>query len=195
MRQWLNFHFFRISTQIIKTPTQFQHVICLATGMLSLHMLFSSTFYYIILLIILSYILLFISTYFQYVKHRGALIVLSSLVFLVVCELWLVEPKQWHRIRGPQMIVVMKSVSLAFDLDIGTVKEIPNLVYYSGLFQSLGIHSESAWMQLNFFFQGTCCVQEHACLDRGHLITIICRFIDSRSGISGGWEEYSIALD
>lgn len=107
-------------------------MICFGTGLVSLHIFFSTTVYYIISLVILSYILLLTATYFQYERHRGALLILTSLVFLVICELWLVDAKEWHRIRGPQMLIVMKSVSLGFDLDIGTIQKIPNLVQYSG---------------------------------------------------------------
>lgn len=110
-------------------------MICFLTGLVSLHVLFSSTAYYIITLVILSYILLFLATYFQYQKHRGALLIIFSLTFLIACELWLVDALDWHRIRGPQMIVVMKSVSLGFDLDIGTIRDIPNLFQYSGEFK------------------------------------------------------------
>lgn len=129
----LFFFSFRLSTQVLKIPNHFQHMICLATGVVSLHIFFSTTVYYIISLVIMSYILLLTATYFQFERHRGALLILTSLSFLVICELWLVDAKEWHRIRGPQMIIVMKSVSLGFDLDIGTIEKIPNLVQYSGL--------------------------------------------------------------
>lgn len=121
-------------------------MICFGTGLVSLHILFSTTVYYIISLVILTYLLLLTATYFQYHKHRGTLLILSSLFFLIICELWLVDPKEWHRIRGPQMIVIMKSVSLGFDLDIGTIEKIPNLVQYSGMKKI--IH--------NFFFVHFC---------------------------------------
>lgn len=31
------------------------------------------------------------------------------------------------------MIIIMKSISLAFDLDTGKVKALPNPIYYAGI--------------------------------------------------------------
>lgn len=140
---------FRLSTQVVQIPSNIQHIICLGTGLVSLHIFFSTTVFYIISLVIISYILLLTATYFQYKKHRGALLILASLVFLVICEIWLVDAKEWHRIRGPQMIIVMKSVSLGFDLDIGTIENIPEFVEYSGYMLCPGTCIFGPWTSFN----------------------------------------------
>lgn len=117
----------------VKKPSFCRHIISFLTGLLSLHFLFSTSIYYIIFFVVLGYVLLFITTHFQCKKYRTIILILSSFLYLVLCELWIVDAKQWHRIRGPQMIIVMKSISLAFDLDVGKVKTVPNFVYYAGI--------------------------------------------------------------
>uniref|UniRef100_A0A023FXI7 Protein-serine O-palmitoleoyltransferase porcupine n=1 Tax=Amblyomma parvum TaxID=251391 RepID=A0A023FXI7_AMBPA len=52
-------------------------------------------------------------------KHRGLACASLVTVFVIACELKLVEPKSWHKIRGCQMVLCMKLVSLAVDLDRG----------------------------------------------------------------------------
>ena len=43
-----------------------------------------------------------------------------DILFIVVCKFKLAERKQWHKIRGAQMITIMKSVSVGFDFDMET---------------------------------------------------------------------------
>lgn len=47
-------------------------------------------------------------------------------------ELWWADPVDWHSIRGAQMIILMKVVSVGYDLDARTLTTCP------GIFELLG---------------------------------------------------------
>jgi porcupine-like protein len=49
--------------------------------------------------------------------YRGASVAIFCLSFNVVCELHLAFPHDWQTIRGVQMILSMKLISLGFDMD------------------------------------------------------------------------------
>lgn len=119
---------FRINVSIRSLPSSIQHVFSLVCGLLALQSVFPTSFLFLVVLPFFSYLPLLLPS------HRGGCVLLLSAVFLVCCELFWLEPRLWHQIRGPQMILIMKSVSLGFDLDIGTVRHVPNLLQYSGKF-------------------------------------------------------------
>lgn len=50
-------------------------------------------------------------------RHRGLACAVLVASFVIACELWLVEPTSWHQVRGCQLVLCMKLVSLAVDLD------------------------------------------------------------------------------
>lgn len=116
----------------IKKQSSLQHIMSVVAGLLSLHSLFSVNVYHILIFVFLTYFLLYCAAYLQYKNQCGTLLLSSSVLYLCLCELWLVDSRKWHQIRGSQMIVAMKSISLAFDFGIGKIKNLPNLMYYSG---------------------------------------------------------------
>ena len=50
-------------------------------------------------------------------SHRGPATALAILTANILAELWLVEALAWHQVRGAVMILSMKIISLAFDMD------------------------------------------------------------------------------
>lgn len=67
-------------------------------------------------------------------RCRGPLCALACIAFLVTCELWLVDAASWHKVRGSQMIIAMKLISLAVDVDAGCYKMPPLLQSVGYLF-------------------------------------------------------------
>lgn len=116
----------------IKTPSVIQHLISFVTGFLSLYFLFSTSVCFILLLALFSHILLSLTTFFQCVKYRSLSLIVFTFLYLVICELYLVDERHWHRIRGSQMIIVMKTISLALDLDLGKMKTAPSVIEFIG---------------------------------------------------------------
>lgn len=51
--------------------------------------------------------------------HALWVALLSALCYLLLGELHMVDTVTWHKMRGAQMVVAMKAVSLGFDLDRG----------------------------------------------------------------------------
>lgn len=44
----------------------------------------------------------------------------------------MVNPMWWHAFRGIQMVILMKLVSVGYDLDTSQLKEFPNLFEVTG---------------------------------------------------------------
>lgn len=65
-------------------------------------------------------------------KRRGLLVSLSLIMFLMSCEMYIVNPKMWQQIRGIQMVAAMKIISVAIDLDRGLFKKILNPIEFIG---------------------------------------------------------------
>ena len=42
------------------------------------------------------------------------------------------EGAEWHRVRGAQMVVAMKVISVAFDLDSGQIPRLPGPWHFAG---------------------------------------------------------------
>lgn len=67
---------------------------------------------YFIILGVLVYITLLVSG-----RWKGVVVSAVAIVFILACELFVVNAVKWHQVRGSFLVVVMKMVSLAFDLD------------------------------------------------------------------------------
>ncbi|XP_064473674.1 protein-serine O-palmitoleoyltransferase porcupine-like [Ornithodoros turicata] len=52
-------------------------------------------------------------------RCRGIVCSLAIVSFLVVCEMFLVDAASWQKVRGSQMIIAMKVISVALDVDRG----------------------------------------------------------------------------
>eukprot|EP00731_Ephydatia_muelleri_P024150 Em0016g421a len=67
---------------------------------------------YFIALGVLVYIALLVSG-----RWKGIVVSAIAITFILACELLVVTAVKWHQVRGSFLVVVMKMVSLAFDLD------------------------------------------------------------------------------
>ncbi|XP_019852943.1 PREDICTED: protein-serine O-palmitoleoyltransferase porcupine-like isoform X2 [Amphimedon queenslandica] len=71
-----------------------------------------STGYFLILLILV-YLLVTVGS----VGKRGILVGGVCMVFIIMCELLIVSSAEWHKVRGSFLVMSMKLVSLAYDID------------------------------------------------------------------------------
>lgn len=53
---------------------------------------------------------------------------------------------EWHKIRGAQMILAMKVISLSFDSDIGTIQTVPSPLAFAGYVFNVGTCVFGPWV-------------------------------------------------
>ncbi|XP_016334602.1 protein-serine O-palmitoleoyltransferase porcupine-like, partial [Sinocyclocheilus anshuiensis] len=66
-------------------------------------------------------------------------------------ELHMMDTTTWHKMRGSQMVVAMKAVSLAFDLDKGIVEKFPSPVEFMGYIYFVGTVIFGPWISFNSY--------------------------------------------
>lgn len=67
------------------------------------------------------------------------------ILFLIFSEFYH-NPEQWQKVRGPEMLVVMKVVSIAFDMDRNVLKQLPSCSQYCGYVLCVGTSVFGAWV-------------------------------------------------
>lgn len=53
---------------------------------------------------------------------------------------------EWHKIRGAQMLIAMKVISVAFDADFGVLQHIPTPVQFAGYILCAGTCVFGPWV-------------------------------------------------
>ncbi|XP_040579317.1 protein-serine O-palmitoleoyltransferase porcupine [Lepeophtheirus salmonis] len=115
---------FRLLTQTGKVPSWAHHSVSSLCGIFVLAHFFHSNVVYIMGLLVLSYLALLLSCHWNK-PRRGPLLLLLCLLYNSICELMIAIPVDWHQIRGVQMILSMKIISLGFDMDSASNSEPP----------------------------------------------------------------------
>ncbi|XP_057711666.1 protein-serine O-palmitoleoyltransferase porcupine-like [Corythoichthys intestinalis] len=105
------------------------HVVSMLAGMYSLFLFFDLHMLWVILLSLLCYLVLLLG---RKSIRKGLFLSSAILVYLLIGELHLIDTVTWHKIRGSQMVVAMKAISLAFDLDRGVVSTLPTPIEFLG---------------------------------------------------------------
>lgn len=111
---------------LLRLPRLVVHFVSFVCGTAALFLFVKKNFVYPFTMCTLGYPVLFVRN-----GRRGMVMALTSVAFLIVCELFIVTAENWHQVRGSQMVLVMKLISLAFDLDKGVISR-PNIVEYFG---------------------------------------------------------------
>ncbi|BET02056.1 transferase activity, transferring acyl groups [Nesidiocoris tenuis] len=112
---------FRAVTQIVRLPDPFHHLVSSLCGVLALYSTFGLQSAYPAFLALFGAVVIQ-TTHALYSSGRGYTVGAVFLLQLLLCELGLVSGDTWERIRGPQMVLTMKIVSYAFDLDSSALK-------------------------------------------------------------------------
>lgn len=126
-------------------PDWMVHFASAVFGVMVLHTVFGLALLYLTACCALSYLLLIVLA----ARGRRLSGVASSLVivvFLVFCELWLIDSTTWHRIRGAQMVLSMKIISLAFDFGSGAIIDLPNVFEFMGYCFHVGTVIFGPWV-------------------------------------------------
>ncbi|XP_062456825.1 protein-serine O-palmitoleoyltransferase porcupine, partial [Rhea pennata] len=100
-----------------------------AGGLVALHHFFGAQALWVALLSALCALTLALS---RARAQRGLCVALAALSYLLMGELHMVDTVTWHKMRGAQMVVAMKAVSLGFDLDRGAAGAEPSAAQVLG---------------------------------------------------------------
>lgn len=133
-------------------PEWLVHFASAVFGVMVLHTLFRLSLLYMAACCTLSYLVLVMLA----AKGRrlsGVATSILIIVFLVLCELWLVEPTTWHRIRGAQMVMSMKIISLAFDFGSGAIIDMPSVFEYVGYCFHVGTAVFGPWVSYQEYYR------------------------------------------
>lgn len=121
----------RLIIQCISMPHNVRHSLSLVLGSFLLYYNIGWALSWIFGLTIGTYLLIISLSIFTK-KSRGFFISFSVIVFLLSCEIYLINPKTWQQIRGIQMIVAMKVISVAIELDRNLYKQMLNPLEFGG---------------------------------------------------------------
>uniref|UniRef100_A0A8C9QTA6 Protein-serine O-palmitoleoyltransferase porcupine n=1 Tax=Scleropages formosus TaxID=113540 RepID=A0A8C9QTA6_SCLFO len=129
-------------------PLYLKHLSTVAGGFYSLYLFFQLHMVWVVLLSLLCYLILFLC---RHSNNRGTFLSATILIYLLMGELHMMDTSTWHKMRGSQMVVAMKAISLAFDLDRGTVPTVPSPVEFMGYIYFVGTVIFGPWVSFNSY--------------------------------------------
>ncbi|KAK9515916.1 hypothetical protein VZT92_026514 [Zoarces viviparus] len=125
-----------------------KHVVSALSGVCGLFLFFELHMLWVLWLCALCYLVLLLS---RHSSSRGLFLSVVILIYLLVGELHLIDMVTWHKIRGSQMVVAMKAISLAFDLDRGTVGSLPSPAEFLGYVLFVGTVVFGPWISFSTY--------------------------------------------
>ncbi|XP_077080186.1 protein-serine O-palmitoleoyltransferase porcupine isoform X2 [Siphateles boraxobius] len=129
-------------------PSFLKHLSTVAGGFYTLYLFFELHIVWVVLLSLLCYLILFLC---RHSSSRGPFLSITILIYLLLGELHMMDTTTWHKMRGSQMVVAMKAVSLAFDLDKGIVEKVPSPVEFMGYIYFVGTVIFGPWISFNSY--------------------------------------------
>ncbi|XP_038066332.1 protein-serine O-palmitoleoyltransferase porcupine-like [Patiria miniata] len=163
------------TVSLMGVPSLIYHLLSLAVGLLALSYFFEGLIIQVVALGLLGYFLLQ-ACQATGINYKGPVIAAVYVMVLVPWELFFADPVAWNKIRGPQMILVMKVISLAFDLDQGVVAEIPEFVEYLGYTFNLATVIFGPWISYSSYIR---LLQPGGDIDLRWLVTTFFKFLQS----------------
>ncbi|OWF52531.1 protein-serine O-palmitoleoyltransferase porcupine-like [Mizuhopecten yessoensis] len=128
----------------VGVPRSFLHLTSALFGILALHLVFSRDLVYILYCCCLVYLVL-IAVHVLRRQYCGIAVSAFIVVYVLLCELYLVDETAWHRVRGAQIIMSMKVIGLAFDVASGA-EEMPSMFEYLGYVLCVGTVIFGPWV-------------------------------------------------
>ncbi|XP_044741987.1 protein-serine O-palmitoleoyltransferase porcupine [Chrysoperla carnea] len=133
---------YRLSHYVL--PNRWTHVVSCICGFGTLYKNNIATFTHVIYLGISTYVFLIILVHYLNSKYKGYSMALYCFSYLLLCE-FLVESQVWRQISSIQMIMVMKTVSIAFDVEKQVIN-MPPFLHYFGYIYSVSNILFGPWM-------------------------------------------------
>ncbi|XP_043935251.1 protein-serine O-palmitoleoyltransferase porcupine [Protopterus annectens] len=134
----------------LSLPTCLKHLSTVAGGFYCLYHFFQLQMIWVVLLSLLCYLVLFLC---RHSSHRGVFLSITILIYLLMGEMHMVDTASWHKMRGAQMIVAMKAISLGFDLDRGVLLTVPSPVAFMGYIYFVGTVIFGPWISFSSYLQ------------------------------------------
>ncbi|XP_029993720.1 protein-serine O-palmitoleoyltransferase porcupine [Sphaeramia orbicularis] len=129
-------------------PSFVKHLGTVAGGFYTLYLFFELHMIWVVLLSLLCYLFLFLC---RHSTMRGTFLSITVLIYLLLGELHMMDTTNWHKMRGSQMVVAMKAISLAFDLDRGVVSSVPSPMEFMGYIYFVGTIIFGPWISFNSY--------------------------------------------
>uniref|UniRef100_A0A4W5MH13 Protein-serine O-palmitoleoyltransferase porcupine n=1 Tax=Hucho hucho TaxID=62062 RepID=A0A4W5MH13_9TELE len=133
---------------ILGLPSYVKHLSTVAGGFYTLYLFFELHMVWVVLLSLLCYLILFLC---RHSSNRATFLSITILIYLLMGELHMMDTTTWHKMRGSQMVVAMKAISLAFDLDRGVVANVPSPVEFMGYIYFVGTIIFGPWISFNSY--------------------------------------------
>uniref|UniRef100_A0A3P9KUK9 Porcupine O-acyltransferase n=1 Tax=Oryzias latipes TaxID=8090 RepID=A0A3P9KUK9_ORYLA len=129
-------------------PAFVKHLGTVAGGFYTLYLFFELHMIWVVLLSLLCYLFLFLC---RHSTIRGTFLSITVLIYLLLGELHMMDTTNWHKMRGSQMVVAMKAISLAFDLDRGVVTSVPSPLEFMGYIYFVGTVIFGPWISFSSY--------------------------------------------
>ncbi|KAL2103692.1 hypothetical protein ACEWY4_000560 [Coilia grayii] len=129
-------------------PSYMKHLSTVAGGFYVLYLFFQLHMVWVVLLSLLCYLILFLC---RHSTIRGTFLCITVLIYLLLGEAHMMDTTTWHKMRVSQMVVAMKAISLAFDLDRGVVESVPSPVEFMGYIYFVGTVIFGPWSSYNSY--------------------------------------------
>ncbi|XP_045591999.2 LOW QUALITY PROTEIN: protein-serine O-palmitoleoyltransferase porcupine [Procambarus clarkii] len=143
---------FTLTTRIVRPPAWLVHMASTACGgVVAWHLFGLRTGYMACLTGVGS--LALVVTHLATRSRRGPWTCAACVAFLIFCELWWADPIDWHSIRGPQMVILMKLVSVGYDLDAATLASAPNPLEMAGYVMNPGTIIFGPWISFGTYLK------------------------------------------
>ncbi|KAK2841151.1 hypothetical protein Q7C36_012730 [Tachysurus vachellii] len=138
----------RLLWRIGHLPGYLKHLSTIACGFYTLYMFFGLHMVWVVLLSLLCYLILFLC---RHSSTCGPFLSITVLIYLLLGELHMMDTNSWHKMRGSQIVVAMKAISLAFDLDKGTVENVPSPMEFMGYIYFVGTVIFGPWISFSSY--------------------------------------------
>uniref|UniRef100_A0A673MY55 Protein-serine O-palmitoleoyltransferase porcupine-like n=1 Tax=Sinocyclocheilus rhinocerous TaxID=307959 RepID=A0A673MY55_9TELE len=127
-------------------PSFLKHLSTVAGGFYTLYLFFELHMVWVVLLSLLCYLILFLC---RHSSSRGPFLSITILIYLLLG--YIDTSSLCCGLVGSQMVVAMKAVSLAFDLDKGIVEKFPSPVEFMGYIYFVGTVIFGPWISFNSY--------------------------------------------
>ncbi|KAM8829687.1 protein-serine O-palmitoleoyltransferase porcupine-like [Synchiropus picturatus] len=129
-------------------PAAVKHLGTIGGGFYTLYLFFELHMIWVVLLSLLCYLFLFLC---RHSTMRGTFLSITVLIYLLLGELHMMDTTNWHKMRGSQMVVAMKAISLAFDMDRGVVTSVPSPIEFMGYIYFVGTVIFGPWISFSSY--------------------------------------------
>ncbi|XP_019906901.2 protein-serine O-palmitoleoyltransferase porcupine isoform X2 [Esox lucius] len=137
---------------ILGLPSYVKHLSTVVGGFYTLYLFFELHMVWVVLLSLLCYLILFLC---RHSSNRATFLSITIVIYLLMGELHMMDTTTWHKMRGSQMVVAMKAISLAFDLDRGVLVDVPSPVEFMGYIYFVGTVIFGPWISFSSYREAT----------------------------------------